>query len=321
MVEEPRKPWKSPFWIWLTEKRKALGRELAQQVQVQDRLSSWVYVASADITKLGRQKWKALPDAAKKIYSAKADKLKEEYYEKMAAFLGAGSVVKGVRRADKKEAKDKKKKKKKKENGKKGPATDRKEARAVSGRPKKPPSSFAVWLGRKHCPRAQVAQAPVVGSVVSIQPVSADGLPPRFPSKTTGTSQVAASNGGVVSSHSAQTASTGDDADGPRCRCPGPSSCGSWGRCLGGSRGGSGRVCITGDGECEAPTTESSRLCSHCVCRFCDRVRHQSPACWNHQWKLATKEYKFVKGFGPSLIKMGPPDLIEFWCTEQSHRY
>ena len=97
MVEEPRKPYKSTFWIWLIEKRKTLGRELAQQVQVQDRLSSWVYVASADITKLGRQKWKALPDAAKKIYSAKADELKEEYHEKMAAFLGAGGVVKGVR--------------------------------------------------------------------------------------------------------------------------------------------------------------------------------------------------------------------------------
>ena len=53
------------------------------------------------------QAWSAevegITDAAKKIYSAKADELKEEYYEKMAAFLGAGSVVKGVRRADKKE--------------------------------------------------------------------------------------------------------------------------------------------------------------------------------------------------------------------------
>ena len=244
MAEEPRKPLKSPFWIWLTEKRKALGREFAQQVQVRDPLLSWVFAKSADITKLGRQKWKALPDAAKKIYSAKADKLKEEYYEKMAAFLGAGSVVKGVRRADKKEAKDKKKKKKK--NGKKGSATDRKEARAVSGRPKKPPTSFAVWLGRKPCPQTQAAQAPVVGSVVSIQPVSADGLPPRFPSKTTGTSQVAASNGGVVSSHSAQTASTGDDADGPRCRCPGADSCGSWGGALAGVEAGAGGCALRG---------------------------------------------------------------------------
>ena len=60
------------------------------------------------------------------------------------------------------------------------------------------------------------------------------------------------------------------------------------------------------------PTTGSSPFCSHCVRRFCDKIRHRSPACWKHQWKLATTEYKFVKGFGPSLIKMGPPDLIEF---------
>ena len=67
MVEEPHKPLKSPFWIWLTEKRKALGREVVQQIQLRDPLLSWVFVKSADITKLGRQKWKALPDAAKKI--------------------------------------------------------------------------------------------------------------------------------------------------------------------------------------------------------------------------------------------------------------
>ena len=88
-----------------------------------------------------------MPDATKKLFRAKADELKEEYYEKMATFFVAGGVVKGVCRTEKKEAKDKK-------NGK-GSAMDRKEARAASGRPKKPPPSYWIWLGDVPTPRAQ----------------------------------------------------------------------------------------------------------------------------------------------------------------------
>ena len=105
MAEEPTKP-QSAYWLWLSENREALAKEVGDQQE--GVMFQWAEVASADITKLAGQKWKVLPDVTKKLFRAKADELKEEYYEKMATSFVAGGVVKGVCRTEKKEAKDKK---------------------------------------------------------------------------------------------------------------------------------------------------------------------------------------------------------------------
>ena len=128
--------------------------------------------------------------------------------------------------------------------------------------------------------------------------------------KMSGASHDTANDGEVGASHSAQmleSATTPDqegigaDLYGRRCQCRGPWSCGSFTDCLGGKNK---------HPQCLRPT--AGEYCSHCVCRFCEKVRHKSHACYRHQWKLATTEYKFVRAFGPSLTHMGPEDVSDF---------
>ena len=79
MAEEPTKP-QTSYWLWLSENRAALVKELGPGKGV------------ALVAKLGGQKWKALPDAAKKPFKDKADELTKEYYKKVAVLVAAGGV-------------------------------------------------------------------------------------------------------------------------------------------------------------------------------------------------------------------------------------
>ena len=155
-------------------------------------------------------------------------------------------------------------------------------------------------------PAKRPTAAHLVASGIWAQPLSEDRLPPSemgagMPSKVRRTSEVAARNGAVATPHSAETA-----ANPNLCQCPGAYSRASWGLCKGGRKPGVEK-CL-----CSQPTARSSLYCQHCLCIFCDKIRHKSSACWRHQWLLCKPEYKFVRGFGPSLTHMGPPDLIAF---------
>ena len=52
--------------------------------------------------------------------------------------------------------------------------------------------------------------------------------------------------------------------------------------------------------------------CKHCACKICGKVRHRSDVCLEHKWTLLKPELQFVKGFGPALANMTPPDLTAF---------
>jgi serine/threonine protein kinase len=105
-------------------------------------------------------------------------------------------------------------------------------------------------------PAKRPTAADLVASSVWAQPVSEDRLPrsdmvAAMPSKVQRTSEVAASNGGVVPSHSSQTVAK---ASSPFCRFPGSYSCGSWSLCNGGKKSGEVKKCLQ-------PTTFSSSYC------------------------------------------------------------
>jgi len=85
---------------------------------------------------LAGQKWRLMSDAAKKPYQTKTADLSKEYAKKMADFVAAGGV-KGKRRAEKAEAKQAKGS---------GSKKAKKEARAASGQPKKPPPGYWLYL-------------------------------------------------------------------------------------------------------------------------------------------------------------------------------
>jgi high mobility group protein B3 len=120
---EPSKPQNS-YWLWLGENREKIAKELGS-------------VKGSEVGKLAGQRWKAMPEAAKKPFEARAAELKKDYEKQMEAFLAAGGV-KGKRRAEKAEAKAAK-------TGR-GEKKARKEARASSGQPKKPQTAYFLYL-------------------------------------------------------------------------------------------------------------------------------------------------------------------------------
>mmetsp|Transcript_13849 Transcript_13849/g.37041 ORF Transcript_13849/g.37041 Transcript_13849/m.37041 type:complete len:203 (+) Transcript_13849:83-691(+) len=118
---EPTKP-VNAYWLWLGENRESLTKEAGSG-------------KGSAVGKLAGQKWKTMSEAAKKPYEKKAEALKQEYAQKMADFVAAGGV-KGKRKAEKAEAKA----------SKVGSKKARKEARAASGQPKKPPTGYWLYL-------------------------------------------------------------------------------------------------------------------------------------------------------------------------------
>eukprot|EP00445_Apocalathium_hangoei_P033960 CAMPEP_0203961734 /NCGR_PEP_ID=MMETSP0359-20131031/92096_1 /ASSEMBLY_ACC=CAM_ASM_000338 /TAXON_ID=268821 /ORGANISM="Scrippsiella Hangoei, Strain SHTV-5" /LENGTH=201 /DNA_ID=CAMNT_0050896705 /DNA_START=62 /DNA_END=667 /DNA_ORIENTATION=+ len=122
-LSEPTRP-QSSYWIWLSENRADLTKEAGPG-------------SVALVAKLGGQKWKAMSDVAKKPFEAKAAVAKQEYEKKMAEFVAAGGV-KGKRKAEKAAKKTGGESKKAK-----------KDARAASGQPKRPPSGYWLYVTEK----------------------------------------------------------------------------------------------------------------------------------------------------------------------------
>ena len=123
-----------------------------------------------------------------------------------------------------------------------------------------------------------------------------------------------AKQGSEAKSHSLHNVFEGGVGDGAvfqaKCQCPGISSCGNLGFCEG-KHSGVKKLC-------ERPAVRSGinsntkTYCNHCRCKYCDKIRFKSAACFRHQWKLTSIDHKFVRAFGPSLSEMYPVDLRAF---------
>ena len=103
---QPKKPAGGAFGIFMSEKRPEFIKLCAGKPATQ-------------ISKMGGEKWKVLPEAEKSKYQKKYEEVKAEYEEKMKAFLDAGGE-KAARKV--KEAKDGKRKKAKDPDAPKKPA-------------------------------------------------------------------------------------------------------------------------------------------------------------------------------------------------------
>ncbi|CAK0813917.1 unnamed protein product [Prorocentrum cordatum] len=150
-LEEPRKP-QNAYWIWLSESRDALTKEAGS-------------AKGSVVGKLAGEKWKAMSAEARKPFEDRAAELKSAYEKAMEEFKSAGGQV-GKRRLEKSEGK------KAKAEGKQAKADKKakKDARASSGKPSRPPSPYWLWLGENREALAKEAgstKPPVVAKLAS----------------------------------------------------------------------------------------------------------------------------------------------------------
>merc|ERR1712032_554431 len=117
-VEEPKRPLSS-YFIFLNDSRDALTKELGSDATKKGAVAS-----------LASKKWKELPGKDRKLFEQKAADNKKEYEKAIEAFKADGGEV-GKRKAEKATKKAKR---------------DAKRARKESGKPKKPPNAYQIFV-------------------------------------------------------------------------------------------------------------------------------------------------------------------------------
>lgn len=117
-AEEPKKP-QNAYWIFLSGAREGLAKECGS-------------AKGTVVGKLAGERWKAMTPEQKKPFEEKAGELKKKYEQALEEYKKGGGVP-GKRRLEKKEAK-------------KDKETKRGKKTKDSTKPKKPQSSFWLWL-------------------------------------------------------------------------------------------------------------------------------------------------------------------------------
>jgi len=143
-MEEPKRP-VNAYWIWLSDNRAAIQKEVGEG-------------SISAVGKAAGEKWKGLPAAQKGPYEKKAAESKTAYAKAMEEFKAQGGVA-GGRRKEKADArKDLLEKREKK----------RARQERDADKPKKPQTSYWLWLGENRAALGKEAGTANVAAVAKL---------------------------------------------------------------------------------------------------------------------------------------------------------